>query len=114
MLEKWKNVPKEIGDFMATSAHQFYLNREQLQRDEAIRSASFATQTLVLTATAKGYDTGVMIGFDFDKVAELINLPKNYVISNFIVVGKRIKRAHLIGSQIPIENVLIKNKFIEV
>lgn len=111
MLEKWKNVPKEIGDFMATSANQFYLGKEQLQRDEAIRSASFATQTLVLAATAKGYDSGVMIGFDFDKVAECINLPENYVISNFVVVGKGIQEAHPRGGQTSLENVLIKNKF---
>jgi len=111
MFEKWKNVPKEIGDFMATSAHQFYLNREQLQRDEAIRSASFATQTLILAATAKGYESGVMIGFDFDKVAELINLPENHVISNFVVIGKGIKGAHPRGGQTSTENVLIENKF---
>ena len=111
MFEKWKNVPKEIGDFMATSAYDFYLNREQLQRDEAIRSASFATQTLVLAATAKGYGSGVMIGFDFDKVAELINLPENYVISNFVVVGKGIQDAHSRGGQLPLEDVLIKNRF---
>lgn len=111
MFEKWKNVPKEIGDFMATSAHQFYLDREQLQRDEAIRSASFATQTLVLAATAKGYESGVMIGFDFDKVAELINLPKDYIISNLVVIGKGIKEAHPRGGQTSIEKVLIKNKF---
>jgi len=111
MFEKWKNVPKEIGDFMATSAFDFYLNKEQLQRDEAIRSASFATQTLVLAATAKGFSSGVMIGFDFDKVAELINLPENYVISNFVVVGKGIQDAHSRGGQLPLHDVLIKNKF---
>jgi nitroreductase len=111
MIDKWKNVPKEIGDFMATSAHQFYLNREQLQRDEAIRSASFATQTLVLAATAKGYESGVMIGFDFDKVSELINLPENFVISNFVVIGKGIQDAHPRGGQISTENVIIENRF---
>jgi len=111
MADKWKNVPKEIGDFMATSAHQFYLNREQLQRDEAIRSASIATQTLVLAATAKGYESGVMIGFDFDKVAELINLPENFVISNFIVIGKGIQGAHPRGGQLSTENVIVENRF---
>lgn len=111
MSEKWKNVPKEIGDFMATSAHQFYLGRDQLQRDEAIRSASFATQTLTIAATSKGYESGVMIGFDFDKVAKLINLPENHVISNFVVLGRGIKDAHSRGGQLPIDKVLIKNKF---
>ncbi len=111
MAEKWKNVPKEIGDFMATSAHQFYLNKEQLQRDEAIRSASFATQTLILAATSKGYGSGVMIGFDPDKTAELINLPDNYMISNFVVIGKGIQDAHSRGGQTSVEKVLIKNTF---
>jgi len=113
MSEKWKNVPKEIGDYMATSAYDFYLNREQLQRDEAIRSASFATQTLVLAATAKGYGSGVMIGFDFDKTAELINLPENHIISNIVVIGKGIQDANSRGGQTPVENVLIKNKFLK-
>lgn len=111
MAEKWKNVPKEIGNFMATSAHEFYLNREQLQRDEAIRSASFATQTLVLAATARGYESGIMIGFDFDKAAELINLPENHIISNLVVIGKGIQDANPRGGQLPLQDVLIKNKF---
>ncbi|MBE9490222.1 MAG: nitroreductase family protein [Bacteroidetes bacterium] len=111
MSEKWKNVPKEIGDFMATSAHQFYLNREQLQRDEAIRSASFATQTLTLSATAMGYGSGIMIGFDFDKTSKLINLPENHIISNIVVIGKGIQGANPRGGQMPVENVLIKNRF---
>jgi len=112
MSEKWKNVPKEIGDYMATSSHQFYLNKEQLQRDEAIRSASFATQTLILAATAMGYSSGIMIGFDFDKAAELINLPENHIISNLVVIGKGIKDAHPRGGQTPVEEVLINNKFL--
>ena len=111
MAGKWKNVPKEIGDYMATSAYEFYLNREQLQRDEAIRSASFATQTLTLAATAMGYGSGIMIGFDFDKTAELINLPENHIISNIVVIGKGIQDAKPRGGQMPIESVLIKNKF---
>ncbi len=96
---------------MATSAYEFYLNREQLQRDEAIRSASFATQTLTLAATAKGYGSGIMIGFDFDKAAELINLPENHIISNIVVIGKGIQNANPRGGQMPVENALIKNRF---
>ncbi len=111
MRDKWKNVAKEIGDFMASSAAQFYEGREQIQRDEAIRSASLATQTLALAATAMGYDSGIMIGFEFDKVAELINLPENYVISSFVVIGESIQDASPRGGQLPISETLIKNKF---
>jgi len=111
MKEKWKNVPKEVGDFMSSSAPQFYEGREQLQRDEAIRSASFATQTLLIAATEMGYETGTMIGFDFDETAKIINLPENHIISNFIVVGKGIKDPMERGGQLPLEKVLIKNSF---
>ena len=111
MKEKWKNVPKEVGDFMSSSAPQFYEGREQLQRDEAIRSASFATQTLLLAATSMGYETGTMIGFDFDKAAKIINLPKNHIISNFIVIGKGVKEAMNRGGQLSLEEVLIKDSF---
>ena len=58
MGKKWENVPPQVGEFMVDATHQFYEGREQLQRDEAIRSASLATQTLLLSATALGYESG--------------------------------------------------------
>jgi nitroreductase len=111
MTRKWEDASNEISDFMISRSKIFYDGKEQLQRDEAIRSASFATQTLVLASVSKGYDTGVMIGFEPEKVAEFINLPKNYIISNFVVIGKGIEKPFTRGGQLPIEEVLIKNKF---
>lgn len=111
MPEKWKNVSNEIKEFMVNRSKEFYEGNEELQRDEAIRSASFATQTLVLAAISKGYDTGIMIGFDPDKVAKLINLPLDFMISNFVVFGKGMEQVHPRGGQTPVENVLINNKF---
>ena len=60
----------------------FHEGREWLQRDEAQRSIGMAMQTLMLAAKAIGYDSCPMIGFDIDKVAELINLPSDYVVEN--------------------------------
>lgn len=111
MSDKWINVPKEVGDFMSSSAREFYKEKNQLQRDEAIRSASFATQTILLAATAMGYQTGTMIGFDFDKAAEIISLPEHHIISNFVVVGKGLKEAMPRGGQLPLEKVLITDSF---
>ena len=45
----------------ATEAHQ---NNAQLQRDEALRSASLAAMTLMLAARGMGLSTGAMGGFD--------------------------------------------------
>lgn len=111
MPRKWENSPSEISDFMVSRSKMFYQDKEQLQRDEAIRSASFATQTLVLASVSKGYDTGVMIGFESEKVAKLINLPKDYIISNFVVIGKGIEAPFIRGGQLPLEEVRIKNSF---
>ena len=111
MTRKWENVTDEIRSFMVSRSKEFYLGKEQLQRDEAIRSASFATQTLVLAAISKGYDTGIMVGFEPDKVGELINLPEDYIISNFVVIGKGIQVELPRGGQLPIGEVLIKNRF---
>ena len=111
MPAKWRNVPEETGKFMAAAAHQFYDGREQLQRDEAIRSAGLATQTLLLAATALGYESGPMVGFDFEEVAKLIHLPDDHLISNFVVIGKGIKAAHPRGGQLQLKDTLIKNTF---
>jgi nitroreductase len=111
MPRKWKDAPKEVSDFMVARSKVFYDDKEQLQRDEAIRSASFATQTLVLSAISKGYETGIMIGFEPEKVAKLINLPNNFIISNFVVIGKGIEEPFVRGGQLPIEEVLIKDRF---
>jgi len=114
MSRKWKDAPKEVSDFMVARSKVFYESKEQLQRDEAIRSASFATQTLVLSAISKGYETGIMIGFESEKVAKLINLPNNYIISNFVVIGKGIEKPFVRGGQLPISEVLIKDRFYEI
>jgi nitroreductase len=111
MPYKWRDAPIEVQNFMVPRSKEFYVEKNELQRDEAIRSASFATQTLTLAATAKGYGSGIMIGFDPAKVAKLINLPADFIISNFVVVGKGTNGPLIRGGQMPVENVLIKNKF---
>jgi nitroreductase len=49
----------------------FYEGKEQLQRDEAMRSCWIAGQTIMLAAKSMGYDSCPMIGFDQVKVAEV-------------------------------------------
>lgn len=38
----WKNVPKEVQDFLISSMGPFYEGKEQMQRDEAMRSCGIA------------------------------------------------------------------------
>jgi len=107
----WKNTPKEAQDFLVPAIGPFYEGKEQLQRDEAMRSCGIAAQTIMLAAKSMGYDSNPMIGFDPQKVAEIINLPKDHVISMLMVIGKQTKPAMPRGGQLPLDNVVFTDKF---
>ena len=107
----WVNAPKEIGERLAGMMIPFYEGKDQLIRDEAMRSVGIAGQTIMLTAKAMGYDSCPMIGFDQDKVAELINLPEDHVIGYIIVVGKRLSDPFDKPGQLPLEDVVVTDKF---
>jgi nitroreductase len=107
----WKNAPKEARDFLVPAMGPFYEGKEQLQRDEAMRSCGIAAQTLMLTAKTMGYDSNPMIGFDPQKVAEIINLPGDHVISMMMAIGKQIKPAMPRGGQLPLSDIVFTDRF---
>lgn len=107
----WKNAIKPVQDFLLPAIKEYYTDDEAVERDEALRSCGIAAQTIMLAAKAMGYDSCPMDGFDFDKVAELINLPDDHIISMFVVVGKAAAEANPRGGQLPLEDVLIKDRF---
>jgi len=107
----WANAPKEVAEMLVGMIHPFHDGREQLQRDEAMRSIGIAMQTIMLAAKAMGYDTCPMIGFEHDKVAEMINLPADHVIGPMIAVGKAVKQPWPKPGQLPLNDVLFYDKF---
>ena len=107
----WINVPKEVQDFLVSSMGPFYEGKDQLQRDEAMRSCGIAAQTIMLAAKSMGYDSNPMIGFDPEKIAEIIKLPNEHIISMLITVGKQTKPAMPRGGQLPINKVVFTDKF---
>jgi len=107
----WRNAPKEVADYLVPMIKNYYDGNEQVQRDEAMRSTGLAAQTLMLAATAMGYDSCPMDGFDYEKVGRLINLPEDHVVSMFVVVGKGIKEAWPRPGQLPLEDRVIKDRF---
>jgi nitroreductase len=107
----WKDAPKPVQDFLVPAMHEYYDGKPQIQRDEAMRSCGIAAMNLMLTAKSMGYDTCPMDGFDFDKVAELLNLPKDHTPAMFVCVGKGIKEAMPRGGQLPLDQVVIRNQF---
>jgi len=107
----WKDAPKAAADFLVPAIGQYYGGREQVQRDEAMRSCGIAAQTLMLAAKAMGYDSCPMDGFDFDAVAELINLPEDHVITMFVVIGKATQEAWPRPGQLDRDEVVIIDRF---
>lgn len=107
----WVNAPKEVQDFLVPAIGDYYRDKPQVQRDEVMRSAGLAGQTLMLAAKAMGYDSCPMDGFDFEAVAKLINLPEDHVISFMIAVGKGTKDAWPKPGQLPYDSVVITDRF---
>jgi nitroreductase len=107
----WKNAPQEVSDLLVNWMGPFHEGREWLQRDEAQRSIGIAMQTLMLAAKAMGYDSCPMIGFEIDKVAELINLPDDHVMGPMVAIGKKTKDSWPKPGQLSLNELVIENKF---
>ncbi|GGA51348.1 nitroreductase family protein [Okeania sp. KiyG1] len=107
----WHNAPEQVAKQLVGMIEPFHQGREWLQRDEAQRSIGMAMQTLMLTAKAMGYDSCPMIGFDIQKVAELINLPEDYVMGPMVAIGKKVKDSWPKPGQLPLSELVVENKF---
>jgi nitroreductase len=107
----WKNAPQPVQDFLVPAIGPYYEGREQVQRDECMRSCGLAGMTIMLAAKAMGYDSCPMDGFDFDAVGKIIKLPEDHVISFMIAVGKGTQPAWPKPGQLPYEEVVIQNTF---
>lgn len=107
----WKNAPQPVQDFLVPAIGQYYEGREQVQRDECMRSCGLAGMTIMLAAKAMGYDSCPMDGFDFDAVAKIIQLPEDHVISFMIAVGKGTQPAWPRPGQLSYDEVVIQNTF---
>jgi nitroreductase len=107
----WVHAPQSVQDMLVPMIAPLYQNNAQLRRDEAMRSIGIAAQTLMLTAKSMGYDSCPMIGFDPEKVAEIIELPENHVIGMMLTVGKALKDANVRSGQLPYDEVVFRNGF---
>jgi nitroreductase len=106
-----RNTPPEVQQMLVPWIEPFYSNNEQLQRDEALRSVGLISQTLMLAAKGLDFDSCPMIGFEADKVAELINLPPDHLIGMIICIGKALKSAWPKPGFLDYEEVVVKDKF---
>ena len=107
----WAHAPQEVQDILGPMIQPFYEDKDTLIRDEAMRSSALAGMTLMLAAKDMGYDSCPMIGFDGEKVAELINLPQHYALSFMIPVGKQAQPGWERGDRLADDRVVAYDKF---
>ncbi|MCX7627427.1 MAG: nitroreductase family protein [Methylophilaceae bacterium] len=107
----WQNAPAEVRDYLLPALDQYYRGKDQVERDEAMRSCGMAAMTLMLAAQEMGYDSCPMDGFDFDAVGKLINLPTDHVIAMFVAIGKKIREPWPRGGQLPMQEVVVTDRF---
>ena len=107
----WAQAPEAARKAIVPMIVGSYDGRPDLQRDENLRSGSLAAQTLMLAARAMGYDSCPMVGFDFAKVAEIIALPPEHDIVMAVTVGKALEPARPRGGQLPLDEVVVRERF---
>ena len=107
----WRNAAPQIREFLLPAIEQYYQGREQIERDECMRSCGLAGQTIMLAAKAMGYESCPMDGFDFEEVGRIIGLPEDHVISFMIAVGKGIHPPSPKPGQLSFDQVVIRDRF---
>jgi nitroreductase len=107
----WRLAPEEQREFLVTAIGNYFGGREQLQRDEAMRSCGIAAQTLMIAARAMGYDSCPMGGMDFGAVGKLIRLPADHVVGLMLAVGKALAPAYPRSGQLALEVVVFRDHF---
>lgn len=107
----WRDAPQYAQDIILPWLKDFYAGKEQLQRDEAMRSISYISHTLMLAAKSMGYDSCPLIGFDNPKVSEMINLPKDHIVGIMLTIGKAVRPAWPKPGYISREELVQDNAF---
>lgn len=107
----WRNAPQPVQDYILPAMAQYYEGREQVQRDEGMRSCGMAAMTLMLAAQEMGYQSGPMDGFDFDAVGKLINLPDDHTVVMFVVIGKGIQEPPPRPGSLSLDDAVILDHF---
>ena len=107
----WKNAPQAVQNFILPAIEQFYKGHEQVQRDEAMRSCGIAAMALMLAAQEMGYASCPMVGFNYEKVGRIINLPTDHVIAMFVAIGKGTKDACPRDGRLTMNEAVIIDRF---
>ncbi|ANB59767.1 nitroreductase family protein [Anoxybacteroides amylolyticum] len=94
-------ITKEVKETLAQQIETAYKNK-QYARDAALSNASLAAMQLMLAATAKGWSTCPIGGFDAEKFVAEFQIPSRYIPVMLITIGKSSAPAHR-STRLPVE-----------
>lgn len=80
-------MPASVVPEWENPARGLYDGDVQLQRDEAIRTATFGAAAIIYAARSLGWGSTPMIGFDFDAVSREFGLADNEIPVMLLSVG---------------------------
>ncbi|MCZ4321876.1 nitroreductase family protein [Pseudomonas anguilliseptica] len=80
-------LPVSVQQSWTDMVNQSHADNPQLQREEAVRSASLAAMTLMLAAQGMGLASGAMTGFDAEGVAQAFALEAHEPPILLVTVG---------------------------
>jgi nitroreductase len=109
----WSHAPQAVQDILVPALKTFYAGKDQLIRDEAMRSTGLAGMTLMLAARGLGYEACPMVGFDPEVVSRLIQLPADHAISFMIAIGKGLQEPWPRGMRLARSETVIVDRFVE-
>lgn len=81
-------MPAETADAWTEAVKSTYGDNPQMQRDEAVRTATLGAAFLMFAAEAYGLATGPMVGFDPAAVARQFDLADDEIPVMLIAVGR--------------------------
>ena len=81
-------VPDQVKKLFSEMIPGFYGGKPDLMRDEALRSCGMAAMTLMVAAEGMGWQTCPMIGFDPQRVSEIVKLKAPSFPGMLITLGK--------------------------
>lgn len=106
-----EGAPPPALERMPALIDGYYRDRPQVQRDEAMRSCGLAAQTLMLAARGKGLESCPMVGFDFEAVGKLVNLPENHVIGLMVAIGRQAAAPLPRFGKLRLDEAVVRNRF---
>ena len=94
----------ELTEMIEDNTHFYEGRGEAFQKEDAIRNASLSAMLFILAAKNHGWDTCPMIGFDQEKIRNLLDIPSTHEIVLMITIGhEKMSNRRLRGYRKPVD-----------